>query len=203
MESKWFEEWREPRVVFRAAHKGILACYGADTTPPQHLRNAYVAGLFACIWQDACGPCEVQLVPESEQFPDAKLKTGSTVLDLEVTMALGANKKMFKEWREGRAKAKRGEIVYSESTEQRQANAREAIPRVVGEKAGRHYTASPKLTLLVYADDGRALSPKEMAELTEPWKDCFRDIYLLCGMDAVRVWPTRCVLSGKEPPWAS
>lgn len=194
---KWFEEWREPSEFFRAADEGVKTFFVADKAPLQHLRDAYVAGAFARIWRDDQGPCEVRLVPKEEPFPDAQLRAGDACRDLEVTMALSEDKRMFDEWRELRAKAKRGEIVLAETAEQRRASAREAIPRAVGKKAAKHYAEPP--TLLVYADDGRALSAEEMARLTKPWKNCFKAIYVLCGMDAVMAWPTLSVLRGKEP----
>ncbi|MCH8098090.1 MAG: hypothetical protein IID53_13540 [Proteobacteria bacterium] len=196
---KWFEEWREPGRFFRAADEGVKIFFVADKAPPQYLREAYVAGLFARIWRDDGGSCEVRVVPEREKFPDAQLRAGDASLNLEVTMALREGKRMFKEWRDLRAKAKQGEIVLAETSEQRQASAREAIPRVVGQKADKHYAGQAPTTLLVCTDDGRTLSAEEMARLTEPWKDRFEAIYLLCGMDVVMAWPTLCVLRGKEP----
>jgi hypothetical protein len=126
---KWFEEWRTPGDFRRAADRGIGTFFVADVTPPHYLRDAYLAGAFACIWRDARGPCEVRLGPKPEESPDAQLKAGEQCLDVEITMALG--RPMFKEWRELRAKTERGEIVFAKSLEQRQATAREAIPRVV------------------------------------------------------------------------
>ena len=194
---KWFEEWREPSEFFRAADEGVNTFIVPDKATLQHLRDAYVAGAFARIWRDDQGPCEVRLVPEAEKFPDAQLRAGDACRDLEVTMALRKEKRMFKEWGELRAKAKQGEVVLADTAEQRRASAREAIPRAVGKKAAKHYAEPP--TLLVYADDGRALSAEEMARLTEPWKDRFEAIYLLCGMDVVMAWPELRVLRGKEP----
>ncbi len=193
----WFEEWREPSEFFRAADEGVKTFFVADKAPLQYLRDAYVAGVFARIWRDDQGPCEVRLVPDASKFPDAQLRARYVCLDLEVTMALKKCKKMFEEWREGRARAKQGEFAPAEAYEQRRASAREAIPRAVGKKAAKHYAEPP--TLLVYADDGRALSAEEMARLTEPWKNCFAAIYLLCGMDVVMAWPTLRMLRGKEP----
>lgn len=196
---KWFEEWRDSGEFFRATDEGIKTYHNDEAAPPQYLREGYVTGLFAQIWRDDSGPCEVRLVPERDKFPDAQLKAGHTCLNLEITMALGKDKQMFKEWRELRAKAKRGEIVLAETAEQRRESAREAIPRVVGQKADKHYAGQAPTTLLVYADDGRALSAEEMARLTKPWKNCFDAIYLLCGMDVVRAWPERRVLRGGQP----
>jgi hypothetical protein len=191
---EWFEKWRQPGEFVREAHKAILVY---DKTPPQYLRDAYLAGSFARIWRDDRGPCEVRLVPEPEKFPDAQLWAGHTYLHLEITMALKKGRRMFKEHQELRDKAKRGEIVLAESHEQLQASAREAIPRVVKQKANKHYAGQTPTTLLVCANT--SLSAQEMAHLTEPWKDCFDAIYLLCGMDAVMAWPQLDILRGREP----
>jgi hypothetical protein len=112
-------------------------------------------------------------------------------------MALAKGKKMFKEWCELRAKTKRGEIVLAEPFEQCQASAREAIRRVVGKKANKHYAGSARATLLVCTNT--ALSAEEMARLTEPWKGRFDAIYLIGGVDVVMAWPTLSILRGRWP----
>jgi hypothetical protein len=99
-------------------------------------------------------------VPAKDQFPDAQLKAGDATLNLEVTMALRKNRPMYKEWREWRTRIGQGEIISSETDDQRRVSAREAIPRVVGKKANKHYPTL-STTLLVHADDGRALSEEE------------------------------------------
>jgi len=189
----WFERWHKPSEFFRAAKEGVLACFTADAVVPHFLREAYIVGAFAQIWRDARGPCQVQLVSKEEKFPDARLRLDGMCLDIEITMALAKGKKMFKEWRE----SKQGPYSPALTDKQRKAIAREAIPRVVKRKATKHYAVPP--TLLVYTDDGRALTPPELAQLTKPWKDNFRSIYLLCGMDVVETWPKLCILRGQEP----
>jgi len=144
---QWFEEWREPGEFFHAANEGITTYFCADKAPPQYLREAYVAGAFARIWRDDRGPCVVCLVPKANRFPDAHLKTDDTRLNLEITMALPKGKRMFKEWWELKKKAARGEFEPAQTSEQRQEHAREAIPRVVGEKAGKRYAEAPILRL--------------------------------------------------------
>jgi hypothetical protein len=144
------------------------------------------------------GPCEVRLVPEEEKFPDAQFKAQGVCLDLEITMALEKGKRMFDEWPKLRAKTKQGQVVPTTRTlEMRQESAREAISRAVKDKADKNYTPPP--SLLIYTDDGRALTARELARLTMPWKDSFPAIYLLCGMDVVEAWPELHVLKGTEP----
>jgi hypothetical protein len=68
---------------------------------------------------------------------------------------------------------------------------------VVGQKANKHYAGSARTTLLVCTNT--ALSAEEIARLTEPWKDHFEAIYLICGIDVVMAWPTLSILRGKWP----
>lgn len=144
---RWFEAWRGPAQFFDAARKDVRSFFLADRTPPQYLREAYVAGLFARIWRDTRGPCKVRLVPEKEKFPDAQLRAeGIDDLHLEVTMALKRGNRLFNEWRELRAKAEQGAVVLAECTEQRQASAREAIPRAIRRKANKHYAGETRTT---------------------------------------------------------
>jgi hypothetical protein len=194
----WFEQWHEPGEFLHEATAGVLACFCADKIVPHCLSEAYIVGAFAWIWRDARGPCQVRLLHQAG-FPDAHFKAEGVCLNLEITMALPRDKKMFEEWRKQRAKAQQGKIVRALTDQQRQASAREAIPRAVKVKAGKHYASPP--TLLIYADDGRALLAEETAGLTMPWKNCFAGIYLLCGMDVVQAWPELHVLKGKEPFW--
>jgi hypothetical protein len=114
------------------------------------------------------------------------------MLNLEITMALRSDRQMFREWRENK-----GKMIVAETSEQREASAREAIPRVLSEKARKHY--NPRPTLLVFTDDGRSLPAEELVRLTKPWNDCFPAVYLLCGMDAIMVSPKVRVLRGVEP----
>jgi hypothetical protein len=194
LDKKWFEQWREPSEFLQAAKAGVLACFCADKAVPNFLREAYVAGAFGRIWRDARGPCKLRL--HEGEFPDAQFRADGVCLSIEITMALDRKKKMFDEWREIRAKTKQGQIVLARTYEERQASAREAIPRVVKQKANKNYVVPP--SLLIYTDDGRALVAQDLKELTRPWKDHFHAIYLLCGMDVVEAWPVLHVLQGKE-----
>lgn len=197
--AEWFESWSEPGAFYQAADVSLDAFFRADKVPPHYLREAYVAGAFARIWRDDRGACEVRLVPEKEEFPDAQLKTVSGKLDLEVTMADEKDRPMFKIWREIHAMSKRGEAPPVENAETKQKIAREAIPRVCRQKAEKHYAGREPTSLLIYVNAGPVLTPEEMTKLTETCKDAFEAIYLLCGMDAVRAWPDMRVMKGKEP----
>jgi hypothetical protein len=193
---KCFEEWREPSEFYRAADEALQGFFCAGATPEHDLREAWVVGAFGRIWRDNRGPCKVRLLAKGGS-PDAQLRADGIHLDLEVTMALPSKYEVFNEWRELLAKTERGEILCTKTFEQSQADAREAISRMVGKKAGKHYAEPP--TLLVSTGDGWALPPEEIGGLTEPWKDRFKAIYLFRGIDVVLVWPELSVLKVKEP----
>lgn len=193
---KWFESWREPGEFCDATR------HSCELTPltkelPQYLRDVYVAAAFARIW-DNHSRCDVRLVPESERFPDAQLRVGGALLDLKVTMADKKDRRMWEEHKLWATKPAEWKPPLSKSAEAQRAYATEAIPRVCAKKAGKHYARPPHL--LIYLNVGSTLlTPEELARLTEPWKGNFESIWLLCGIDAVRVWPTKKVLRGKEP----
>ncbi len=198
--AEWFESWMEPGEFYRAADEGLEVYFRVPKAPPKYLREAYVAGLFARIWRDDRGPCQIRLVPEKEQFPDAQLKTESGKLDLEATMADEKDRPMFKIWRDTLAMYERGEAPPIGDAETKRKIAREAIPRVCYQKAKKHYAGQRRTSLLIYVNAGPVLSAEEMARLTATWKNEFKAIYLLCGMDTVVAWPEVSVLRGKEPP---
>lgn len=195
---RWFEEWREPGEFYQAANSGLgrLSDENSISSPQhQYLRDAYYAGVFARVWRDDQGPCKVRLIPERQQFPDAQLRfqSGHPCLDIEVTIARKSGSRMFEEPRELRKEG----FATVQSIEELEASAREAIPRVVREKAEKHYSGGKRISLLVITNG--SLSAEEMACLTECWRDHFEAIYLLCGMDVVRAWPDLHVLRCKEP----
>lgn len=197
----WFEEWRDPREFFRAAMQSVESI-PLTKALPQHIRDAYVMGLFARIWNDH-RPCEVRLIPESQQFPDGQLRDGSSTLDFEITIADRRDRRMFDEHRQWAAMHARGQLRKTASTPARQKHAREAIPRRCAEKA-KHYasSAAASTNLLIYVNLGPVLSGDEMVRLTRRWKSNFASIWLLCGADAVQTWPTRLVRRAMTDPFA-
>ena len=62
--AEWYESWREPEEFYRAADENLDVFFSAGKTLPKYLRDAYVVGAFARIWEDNRGPCHVRLVPE-------------------------------------------------------------------------------------------------------------------------------------------
>ncbi len=195
---KWFESWREPDEFCDATRHSCELIPLTRAIPP-YLRDAYVAGAFVRIW-DRHTRCEVRLVPESEQFPDAQLRIDGALLDFEITMADKKGRRMWEEHKLWAAIIAEGKAPLSESAEAQRAYAREAIPRVCANKAGKHYAGQRPTHLLIYLNVGPTLlTPEELARLTEPWRSNFESIWFLCGIDAIRAWPAKKVLRGKEP----
>jgi hypothetical protein len=133
----WFECWKDPIEFFRTAHQQILAS-PISKSIPNYLGEAYVAGLFARIQNDHRG-CEVRLIPERDRFPDAQLKESGKIIDLEIVIADRKDRRMFAELAELERMRLCGEIQRvrisgEEETQLRQAQAREAIPRVCRKK---------------------------------------------------------------------
>jgi hypothetical protein len=199
MPKEWFEMWREPGEFYRAANKelGILTKLlreeGSKYSPPQYLRDAYYAGMFARIWRDDQGPCEVRLAPKDP--PDAQLKAASgSDLNIEITVALPEGDRPLIEIAEVHRAQSPKPVTITDEEEYRERR-RAAIAKAVMKKCAKSYPRTT--TLLIVAGDA-SLSCEEMKRLTEPGKDCFSAIYLLCGMDVVRTWPELCVLRGEE-----
>jgi hypothetical protein len=82
----WFERWRDPSEFFSAAHRKILSIPLARSVP-NYLSEAYVAGLFACIWNDH-SECKVRLIPRPERSPDSQLDEAGKILNLEIVIEL-------------------------------------------------------------------------------------------------------------------
>jgi hypothetical protein len=188
MPRTWFEKWREPGEFYRAADTGLailckeLACdERRKFSPPQYLCDAFHAAWFARVWRDAQGPCKVRLAPEDP--PDAQLKPA---------MALPDGYRPYIEMAEVHRATSPKPITTTD--EEHRERRRGAIAAAVRKKCGKPYPADT--TLVIVAD--ASLSCEEMKRLTEPAKDCFAAIYLLCDMDVVRAWPDLCVLRGEE-----
>lgn len=206
----WFEAWREPREFFRAADD-CMGQFEADVilgmTGVQHLFDAYVAGLFARIWNDH-HLCQVKLVREA--FPDAQLRDASRLLNLEVTMADQKDRRMAEEHRLVREMRERGEATWRPIERDRDRQyALEAIPRVCRQKAKKYLGAEISgrrvlADLLIYVNfstiAGPVLTDDEMATLTKPWMNNFISIWLLCGARIYRPWPSRMALAALSDP---
>ncbi len=200
--SRWFECWRNPTEFFCLARQ-----QGALIPPSKHLptyfREAYVAGLFARILHEH-NPCSVRLVPTKEEPPDFQLKQNENTLGFENVIADKPDRKMWEDHAKWDAILKIGGIIPTEKSAERRKYMSEAIPKRVEEKITKYQKKQinmSKINLLIYLNTGPALSEKEMVHLTEPYKDNFQSIWMLCGSDAVRAWPERQVLSAQQDPF--
>ncbi len=124
----WFERWHDPKAFFCTAWGQIKPLVGSAL--PQHLRDAYVAGLFSRIWNYHSN-CEVRLPIEREQFPDAQLREGKHTIDLEIVTADKSARRTYQEHREVLEKYRRGEFIPTDCPEKRRDDALEAIPKAV------------------------------------------------------------------------
>jgi hypothetical protein len=215
----WFECWRDPKEFFCNAWGQIKPLVGH--APPQYLRDAYVAGLFAQIFSYR-RRCEVKLSYEREEFPDARLSFSSDpiefpavplnkekryLVDVEIVTADRYLRKTWKEHDEIVRKYKAGEFVPPDCPEKRRDDAREAIHREVKRKAERSYSSPPNLLVYLMISQTPTLScslisADEMAQATEPYKTNFKSIWVLSGIENVRLWPARVILgvpSGQDP----
>jgi hypothetical protein len=120
----WFECWRAPKEFFCTAWEQIKPV--TESAPPPYIREAYVAGLFARIW-NYHSSCEVRLIAERNRFPDAQLRDGETTINLEIAIADKQDRPIWKEQKEWAEMSKRGEFVPADSPDKRRADAQEAI----------------------------------------------------------------------------
>jgi hypothetical protein len=122
---RWFECWRNPVEFFRVARQQgalIPLCKAL----PKHLREAYVAGLFAIILNDD-NPCTVRLVPKAEEPPDFQIKQHDTALGFENVIADRLNRPIYAEHRKWNETLKSGGVVHTEKSAERW-QVLEAIP---------------------------------------------------------------------------
>lgn len=209
---KWFEEWRDPRIFFNAT-SDCMNQFEADEIlrmpNAQYLFDAYVAGLFARIWNDHKS-CKVRLLPDD--FPDAEISDLDGIHPIEVTLADRADRRMAEEHRIWREQRERGESSSRpiERDKDREYSF-EAIPRACRNKAEKYLGSSPSertvpVSLLLYVNFstlfGPVLTDEEMVDLTAPWKKNFLAIWLLCGARAFRPWPTPSSMSAVSDPLA-
>ena len=173
----WYETWRSPREFFLTTDE-CMGQFQPDVilgmTGVQHLFDAYVAGLFARIWNDH-RTCKVRLV--EDEFPDAQLRDIGGTLEFEITMADREDRQMAAEHRHIREMRERGEVPILPIDRKRDREyALEAVPRVCAQKV-KNYLGSEQsvrqvpATLVIYVNfstlDGPVLSDEEMVKLTE------------------------------------
>lgn len=205
----WFECWRDPAQFFCTAWEQIRQ---AGNVPPQYLRDAYVAGLFARIW-NCHERCEVRLFAEPDRFSDAQLRTEHHTMNIEIAIVDKQDRRTWAEHREWVEMSKRGEVLPADSPEQRFDNAREAIPRILKKKVG-HYLGNSaakmgSVHLVLYLMQGQTpivsdpvITADEMELLAKPYNGRFESIWVLRGIENVRLWPERKILAatpGHDP----
>jgi hypothetical protein len=98
---------------------------------------------------------------------------------------------MWEDHRKWDQTLKSGGMVHTEtSIERRQVL--EVIPKSIEEKIAK-YTARKldisEMSLLVYLNISPQFSVGEIVAWTEVYKDNFQSLWLLCGGNAVRLWP--------------
>lgn len=178
-------------------------------TGVQHLFDAYIAGLFARIWNDHQS-CKVRLVPSN--FPDAQCRDDNATLDLEITMADRMDRQMALEHRRLREARERGDITSQPiDRDGDRTYALEAVPRVCSAKAKKYLGKEisdqrVEVDLLIYLNfstlAGPVLTHEEMVDLTKPWRNNFRSIWLLCGARVFRAWPSPRTFAANTDPFS-
>lgn len=193
---EWFELHRDPLEFYLEAERCNFGL-------PQHvffekrvgganihyLLDAFTAGEFARIVSQTA-PCTVALV--NGTFPDFSLSFSDGARGTVEFEAVEADRKVRRadEYRALHEKKLRHGPDYMEleeySPHEEEMQAREAIPRVVGQKAAKGY---PATTNLVVRNNLGALDSGEYRNLTRPWRDSFNEIWVLDAPFAFRLWP--------------
>jgi hypothetical protein len=207
----WFEVLRDPGEFLAEARRCNFALKtdvffgkrvgGVNT---DYLQEAYTAGEFGGLWTQE-EACKVSLVPERERFPDFRLVfPDGRRLQFESVWADEDGRKVEDEYREFERRKARwnrcrellvnagrhdfGEYLRLEpySADDEEDKAREALARVVEEKAGKGY---PRDTRLVVRNNLGHLSGAECRQITLPWHDRFAEIWVLRTPLLFRVHP--------------
>jgi len=156
----------------------------------------------------------VRLVAERDRFPDAQLRDGdNNTKNFEIVIADKLDRRMWENQKRWAEMYKRKECLPVDSPDERRAYALEAIPRICEKKVKRYLGAKTdkkvSVNLLIYMTQVQAptvlypvITVDEMVTLTEPYKNKFESIWLLCGNEDVRVWPKPKILGtpqGQDP----
>ena len=124
----WFECWRDPQEFFCIAWAQLKLI--RRKAPPDYIRDAYVAGLFARIW-NYHHKCEVRLIAKPDRFPDAQVReynnTTMNFMNFEIAIVDKPGRHIWAEQQEWAEMSKRGEFVPADSPDKRRADAQEAI----------------------------------------------------------------------------
>ena len=180
--------WQHPPVFQDAALRLIDIDAGDLFGDPknQFRMEAYIAGEFAIIYNKH-ESCQVRLTEDG--LYDFELQTGEGVVGFQAVEADQESRRRGDEYRNKPESSKAIDVDLDKEYD----DARNAIQRVLGQKAARHY--SPRVNIVVYVnlffDDGEG----QCARLTEPWKDDFESVWLLRTPNRlIRAWPSILIL---------
>lgn len=203
---EWFELHKDPLEFYREAKR-------CNDSLPEHvffekrvggadihyLFDAFTAGEFARIVAQTAS-CTVALV--NGAFPDFSLSFSDAakgIVEFEAVEADENDRRRADEYRALHEKRLLHGPDYMELEEycpyEEEMQAREAIPRVVGQKAAKDY---PVTTNLVVRNNLGALEAQEYRDLTKPWQDSFNEIWVLDAPFAIQVWPDLVRLGDPE-----
>ncbi len=205
---EWFEQPRPPLEFY---HQAKMANFGlpghvffekrVGGEDVQYIFDAFTAGEFARIVSQS-DPCKVALV--KGKFPDFFLGFDDPAKGTMEFEAVEADEKgrrrtdEFKALHEMQLRHGPGYMELKQySPDEEVDRAREAIPRVVGQKASKGY---PVTTNLVVRNNLGALEADEYRNLTKRWQACFNEIWVLKGPYAFQAWPQLVVL-GDPSTW--
>jgi len=197
----WYNDWQEPEQFFGEV-EALLEPFDDDvifTNPKfQAHFDAFIAGKLAVI-RNTHEPTRVRLV--KAEAPDFELNVQGEIEPFEATEADRAGRRRGDEYRlaaENREQGLPKELeMFSPSEEMERA--REAIPRVIENKAKKLYSPPPHLVVLVNLTTFGEIPPvPELVDLTAQFQNSFASIWLVWGHRAVRTWPDPLQLMG--PP---
>ncbi|BAQ48141.1 hypothetical protein [Methylobacterium aquaticum] len=141
-------------------------------------RDAWTLGQFSTL----SGADRLQLTTPSEQYPDGRVKVGSTILDVEVTEAMMPGRKRANEYAPDAPQARYDPV---EDWDRRLDELPIALDRAIGKKLARLYGQKP--TLLVYLNIGAYGDYREeearssIATIKERHAGSFQALHVLWG----------------------
>lgn len=199
----WHTDWHEPDRFFSEV-EAMLEPYDSEVifSDPKFQTHfdAFIAGKLAVI-RNTHEPTRVRLV--KGEAPDFELNIQGEVEPFEATEADRADRRRGDEYREVAKRRKQGlpkELEMFSPSEEME-HAREAIPRVIENKAKKRYRPPPHLVVMVNLTTfGDIIPVPELADLTSPFQGFFASIWIVWGHRAIRTWPDLLDLIGPPAP---
>lgn len=201
---EWFDCWWDPAefLIRIVDHNNPIPSDEFFCHPAlKPLREAYASAVFANIRSQA-DRCQVRLV--NDIFPDFELRFSEEIHKFELVEALHKGRRRGDEYGAivARQRADLEPDVESFDPDEEEKVALQAIGRAITEKEKKFYAPSPHL--LVYGNFllfwELPITPDQAAELTEPWHDRFKSIWLLWGANGVRCWPKPTNIPAHDMP---